>query len=120
VHPAPRVAYFPDSFHEVNGVAHTSRHLEAFARRRNLPFLSVRAGDRGQTLMEHGNVWTLELPRGSMSRRSNWFLRLLPREEAEVAGQTIQDLALCPAAVITGEGAELSIFASQEPSSHWC
>ena len=37
---APRVAYFPDSFHEVNGVAHTSRHFEAFARRRNLPFLS--------------------------------------------------------------------------------
>jgi phosphatidylinositol alpha 1,6-mannosyltransferase len=44
----PRVAYFPDSFHEVNGVAHTSRHFEAFARRRNLPFLCVRAGDRGQ------------------------------------------------------------------------
>ena len=44
----PRVAYFPDSFHEVNGVAHTSRHFEAFARRRNLPFLCVRAGDRSQ------------------------------------------------------------------------
>ena len=42
----PRVAYFPDSFHEVNGVAHTSRHFEAFARRRDLPFLCVRAGDR--------------------------------------------------------------------------
>jgi glycosyltransferase involved in cell wall biosynthesis len=39
----PRVAYFPDSFHEVNGVAHTSRHFEAFARRRDLPFLCVRA-----------------------------------------------------------------------------
>ena len=46
--PPPRVAYFPDSFHEVNGVAHTSRHFEAFARRRNLPFLCVRAGDRAQ------------------------------------------------------------------------
>jgi len=23
----PRVAYFPDSFHEVNGVAHTSRNF---------------------------------------------------------------------------------------------
>jgi len=60
----PRVAYFPDSFHEVNGVAHTSRHFEAFARRRNLPFLCVRAGDRAQRLIEDGNVWTLELPRG--------------------------------------------------------
>ena len=48
----PRVAYFPDSFHEVNGVAHTSRHFEAFARRRNLPFLCVRAGDRAQAFLE--------------------------------------------------------------------
>ena len=63
----PRVAYFPDSFHEVNGVAHTSRHFEAFARRRNLPFLCVRAGDRAQRLIEDGNVWTLELPRGILS-----------------------------------------------------
>lgn len=65
--PAPRVAYFPDSFHEVNGVAHTSRHFEGFARRRNLPFLCVRAGDRGQALAEDGNVWSLELPRGILS-----------------------------------------------------
>lgn len=63
----PRVAYFPDSFHEVNGVAHTSRHFEAFARRRNLPFLCVRAGDRAESLIEDQNVWTLELPRGFLS-----------------------------------------------------
>jgi glycosyltransferase involved in cell wall biosynthesis len=63
----PRVAYFPDSFHEVNGVAHTSRHFEAFARQRNLPFLCVRAGDRPQALVEDGNIWTLELPRGFLS-----------------------------------------------------
>jgi len=63
----PRVAYFPDSFHEVNGVAHTSRHFEAFARRRNLPFLCVRAGARGPAVTEDGNVWTLELPRGLLS-----------------------------------------------------
>ncbi|MGD0914743.1 MAG: glycosyltransferase [Terracidiphilus sp.] len=63
----PRVAYFPDSFHEVNGVAHTSRHFEAFARRRNFPLLCVRAGDRAESLVEDGNVWTLELPRGFLS-----------------------------------------------------
>jgi len=81
----PRVAYFPDSFHEVNGVAHTSRHFEAFARRRNLPFLCVRAGDRGQALTEEGNVWTLELPRGFLSfalekdlRYDPAFLRHVP------------------------------------------
>jgi glycosyltransferase involved in cell wall biosynthesis len=63
----PRVAYFPDSFHEVNGVAHTSRHFEAFARRRNLPFLCVRAGDRSPSFTEDGPVQTLELPRGFFS-----------------------------------------------------
>lgn len=62
-----RVAYFPDSFHEVNGVAHTSRQFEAFARRRDLPFLCVRAGDRAQPFFEDGQVSTLELPRGFLS-----------------------------------------------------
>ena len=162
----PRVAYFPDSFHEVNGVAHTSRHFEAFARRRNLPFLCVRAGDREQALTEDGNVWTLELPRGFLSfalekdlrfdpaylrhipligevlerfrpdlvhitgpsevgmlgaglayhldlplaaswhtnvheyaaRRSDWFLRLLPKRHAAPAEQKIEDLAMAAAA----------------------
>jgi len=65
--PPPRIAYFPDSFHEVNGVAHTSRQFEAFARRGNLPFLCIRAGDRAQAFQEEGNVWTLELPRGILS-----------------------------------------------------
>lgn len=81
----PRVAYFPDSFHEVNGVAHTSRHFEAFARRRNLPFLCVRAGDRAQAFIEDGSVWTLELPRSFLSfalekdlRYDPAFLRHLP------------------------------------------
>ena len=162
----PRVAYFPDSFHEVNGVAHTSRHFEAFARRRNLPFLCVRAGDREQTLTEDGNVWTLELPRGFLSfalekdlrfdpafirhipqiedvlarfkpdlihmtgpsevgmlaaglahalhlplaaswhtnvheyaaRRSEWFLRRLPKPRADATGQKIEDVAMAFAA----------------------
>ncbi|MGA9463450.1 MAG: glycosyltransferase [Terracidiphilus sp.] len=75
---APRVAYFPDSFHEVNGVAHTSRHFEAFARRRNLPFLCVRAGDRAQAILEDGPVWTLELPRGFLSFALEKDLRFDP------------------------------------------
>lgn len=64
---SPRVAFFPDSFHEVNGVAHTSRHFEAFARRHDLPFLCVRAGDRQEPLTMDHNVWTLELPRSFLS-----------------------------------------------------
>ncbi len=162
----PRVAYFPDSFHEVNGVAHTSRHFEAFARRRNLPFLCVRAGRRDPALIEDGNVWTLELPRSFLSfalekdlrydpaflrhipligaalkrfqpelihitgpselgmlgaglahhlglplaaswhtnvheylaRRSNWFLRFLPKGVSQAAGRKIEDLTLALAA----------------------
>jgi glycosyltransferase involved in cell wall biosynthesis len=74
----PRVAYFPDSFHEVNGVAHTSRHFEAFARRRNLPFLCVRAGDRAQAITEDGSVWTLELPRSFLSFALEKDLRFDP------------------------------------------
>jgi phosphatidylinositol alpha 1,6-mannosyltransferase len=58
----PRVAFFTDSFHEVNGVALTSRQFDAFARRRNLPFLSIHAGP--QTRAEAiGSVITLELER---------------------------------------------------------
>jgi glycosyltransferase involved in cell wall biosynthesis len=88
----PRVAYFPDSFHEVNGVAHTSRHFEAFARRHNLPFLCVRAGDRAQAVIEEGNVWTLELARGFLSialekdlRFDPAFLRHIPLIEDVLA-----------------------------------
>jgi len=75
---APRIAYFPDSFHEVNGVAHTSRHFEAFARRRNLPFLCVRAGRRAQALIQENAVWTLELPRGFLSFALEKDLRFDP------------------------------------------
>ncbi|MBV8675431.1 MAG: glycosyltransferase family 1 protein, partial [Acidobacteriaceae bacterium] len=61
----PRVAYFPDSFYEINGVAHTSRQFEAFVRKRNLPFLLVRPGPRTPHLLTEENLTTLELPRGS-------------------------------------------------------
>ncbi|MGC2618447.1 MAG: glycosyltransferase family 1 protein, partial [Acidobacteriaceae bacterium] len=67
-----RVAYFPDSFHEINGVAHTSRHFEGFARRRNLPFLCVRAAPgrtmlRSERLAREGQLTTLEFARGALS-----------------------------------------------------
>lgn len=63
----PRVAFFPDSFHEVNGVAHTSRNFEAFARRRGMPFLCVRAGTRVAPLQREDNLWTLELARSRIA-----------------------------------------------------
>ena len=39
-----RVAFFPDTYDEIDGVANTSRQLEAFARKRGFPFLIVCAG----------------------------------------------------------------------------
>jgi glycosyltransferase involved in cell wall biosynthesis len=63
----PRVAYFPDSFHEINGVAHTSREFEAFIRRRGWPFLCVRAGTRIPRLLTEDQLTTLELSRGPLS-----------------------------------------------------
>ena len=63
----PRVAYFPDSFHEINGVAHTSRNFVAYALRHNLPFLCVRAGTRAQPTERQGSVRTLELPRSEIA-----------------------------------------------------
>jgi glycosyltransferase involved in cell wall biosynthesis len=147
-------------------VAHTSRHFEAFARRRNLPFLSVRAGDRTEAFIEEGNAWSLELPRSFLSfalekdlrfdpaffrhvpligemlerfkpdlihitgpsevgmlgaglayhrglplaaswhtnvheyaaRRSQWFLRMVPKNRAAETGQKIEDLSMAIAA----------------------
>src|ERR1700754_3779728 len=63
----PRVAYFPDSFHEVNGVAHTSRNFFAYAQRHSLPFLCVRSGPRTPAFEEHGTVQSLELKRSFAS-----------------------------------------------------
>ncbi|MDX2270185.1 MAG: glycosyltransferase [Bryobacter sp.] len=57
-----RAAFFTDSFHEINGVAHTSRNLDAFARRRSLPFLSVHAGPKTE-LLKTGHHWELNLAR---------------------------------------------------------
>lgn len=59
----PRVALFADSFHEVNGVALTCRQFDAYARRRQYPFLSAHAGP-ANLLRTEGSVTTFELARG--------------------------------------------------------
>jgi phosphatidylinositol alpha 1,6-mannosyltransferase len=64
----PRVAFFPDSFHEVNGVAHTSRNFVAYAERHKLPFLCVRAGTKeGCRTQRIGSVDVLELNRSPIA-----------------------------------------------------
>jgi glycosyltransferase involved in cell wall biosynthesis len=61
-----RVAFFPDAYHEVDGVANTSRHFEAFAMRQGLPFLTVIGGTRTR-IEDIGSVRRMELPRGPLS-----------------------------------------------------
>jgi phosphatidylinositol alpha 1,6-mannosyltransferase len=63
----PRIAYFPDSFHEVNGVAHTSRNFTAYARRHDIPMLCVRAGQTTRVLPPEGCVEALELGRSPLA-----------------------------------------------------
>jgi phosphatidylinositol alpha 1,6-mannosyltransferase len=65
--PHPRIAYFPDRFHEVNGVAHTSRNFAAYARRHDVPFLCVRAGQTTRPPAPEGPVEALELGRSPLS-----------------------------------------------------
>jgi glycosyltransferase involved in cell wall biosynthesis len=57
---APRIAFFTDSFHEVNGVALTSREFAGFAQRRGYPFFSVHAGPETRHWRE-GTFETFEL-----------------------------------------------------------
>jgi len=60
-----RVAFFPDCYHELDGVANTSRQYEAFAIRRGLPFLTVHGGpcDRVE---KAGSVTRMQLGRGPL------------------------------------------------------
>src|SRR5271166_3926560 len=44
-----RVAFFPASYNEIDGVANTSRQFEAFALRRELPFLIVKGGGENES-----------------------------------------------------------------------
>lgn len=57
-----RVAYFSCVYHEVDGVAQTSRHFEAFAKRHDIPFLMVHAGPRDEVTTD-GSVTRVQLQR---------------------------------------------------------
>ncbi len=61
-----RVAFFPDAYREVDGVANTSRHLEAFAKDQGLAFLTVHAGPRNEAVTD-GSVSRIQLRRSSMT-----------------------------------------------------
>lgn len=61
-----RVAFFPDSFHEANGVARTSRALSDAAAKRGVPFLCIHAGPATKWADRSGGG-RLEIARGPIS-----------------------------------------------------
>jgi glycosyltransferase involved in cell wall biosynthesis len=61
-----RVAYFPDSFLEVNGVAMTSNKFVRFIRKRGYPFLVVHAAEKTETVQED-NITFVKLKRSFTS-----------------------------------------------------
>lgn len=86
-----RVAFFTDSYLEVNGVAHTSRQLADFARRHKLPFLCVHAGCKTRQVRE-GSVQRLELKRSGFGFALDADLRfdLLMMRHARLVLETVR------------------------------
>jgi phosphatidylinositol alpha 1,6-mannosyltransferase len=74
---AIRVAYFPDSFLEVDGVAMTSNKLVKFAKEREYPFLVVHAGPKTR-MTDDGTVKFVSLKRSLMSIPLDQSLRFDP------------------------------------------
>jgi phosphatidylinositol alpha 1,6-mannosyltransferase len=62
----PRVAFFPDSFLEVNGVAMTSNRLVEYAKRNGYRFFCIHAGEKTEEKTE-GSVTYLCLKRSAIS-----------------------------------------------------
>lgn len=82
-----RVAFFTDTFTEINGVALTSRQLTAYAERHGHAFLCVRGASESRQYQE-ASVTHLELARGRFSFDLDKGLRhdpLLWRCQARVA-----------------------------------
>ena len=85
----PRVAFFPDAFHEVDGVAVVARNFVAYARDSNIPLLIVHAGPHDQVVHE-GSVIRMELRRSPIKfplDRNHEFDLILLRRYRKVAAQ---------------------------------
>jgi len=57
-----RMALFPCTYREIDGVANTSRHFAAFAKERGLEFLLVHAGPRDEVITD-GSITQIQLRR---------------------------------------------------------
>jgi glycosyltransferase involved in cell wall biosynthesis len=83
----PRVAFFTDTFNEINGVALTSRQLTEFARKREYPFLCIRGAEKSFKTHDYGTTH-IELARGPFAFSLDKGLRhdpMLWRHEAHVS-----------------------------------
>jgi phosphatidylinositol alpha 1,6-mannosyltransferase len=83
----PRVAFFTDTFAEINGVALTSRQFTEFAQKRGFPFLCIRGADRSQRTHKYATTH-IELARGPFAFSLDKGLRhdpMLWRHEAHVS-----------------------------------
>jgi phosphatidylinositol alpha 1,6-mannosyltransferase len=66
VNSPPRIAFLTDTYHEINGVALTSRQLQNCAQQRGYPFLCVYGGDSDKR-EQHGSVKHVQLKRGPLA-----------------------------------------------------
>ncbi|MCW5959572.1 MAG: glycosyltransferase [Pyrinomonadaceae bacterium] len=73
----PRVAYFPDSYLEVNGVAMTSNRLTGFVRKKGYPFLCVHAAKK-TGVEQDSNIIFVGLKRSPFSFKMDEDLRYDP------------------------------------------
>ncbi len=84
-----RVAYFPDGYSEIDGLANTARQFEAFARHHGLPFLIFHAGPRTE-IESRGSVTRIQLRRSfatfPLDRGHNFDL-LFTTHSGEVASR---------------------------------
>ena len=79
-----RIAFFPDSFLEVNGVAMTSNRLVGFVRKRGLPFLCVHAGEKTEVVQEN-NLTFVRLKRSAAAFTMDEGLKYDPFFQRHVA-----------------------------------
>src|SRR5215510_4074349 len=100
----PRVAFFTDSFLEINGLAHTSRQFAAYAKEHDLPMLVVHAGPLTEQVVE-GSVARLSLKRGRFVFKldSRWQFDPLMWRHARAAVNATRDFN-AEAIHITGPG----------------
>jgi len=64
-----RIAYFTDSYLEVDGVANTAKQFEAYIRRKRYPFLMLYGGYERAKIMREGELTRVELPRSKFGFR---------------------------------------------------